>query len=139
MLLTFDKKPFFCVPEKILTILNNELAKLTEPDLASSGVTFNFTDDDYSAEDGGFHPVEVRVSNCDHQWGFDYITSFCFEGSPYPELIKAIDVCFQSEKVQSIYSYCSNVQESNEHIELFLNNFISYVEMDAFTVSVSFD
>ena len=76
MLLNFDKSPFFCLPEKIFTLLNNELAKLTVPDVASSGVTFNFRDD---------------------------------------------------------------MQESNEHIELFLNNFISYVEMGIFNVNVSFD
>jgi hypothetical protein len=139
MLLNFDKNPFFCVPEKIFTLLNNELAKLTVPDVASSGVTFNFRDENYSAEDGGFHPVEVRVSSRGNQWCFDYITSFCFQGTHYPELVKAIDVCFQSKNVQSLYAHCSNMQESNEHIELFLNNFISYVGMGVFSVNVSFD
>lgn len=139
MKLTFDKRQCFSVPEKLCILLNTELAKLTEPDSSSLGITFNFRDVDYSADSGGYHPIEIRVTKHKDLWQFEYITDFCFVGYPYPELAKDIDVCFQTKQVYTQFGIGMSKQESDEFLGMFLNNFITYVEMDVFTVKITFD
>ena len=139
MKLTFNKSQCFSVPEKLYSILNTELAKLTEPQSNSTGITLNFRDPDYSADKGGFHPVEMRLSKHKDLWLFEYITDFSFQGFPYPELVKEIDICYQTKQVYSLYGGCLSQQDGNELIELYLTNFISYVEMETFTVKITFD
>jgi hypothetical protein len=138
MKLTFNKSQRFAVPEQLTAILNGELTNIdnAEPDI--TGITFNFQDADYSAERGGFHPVEVRIVNSENLWIFEYITDFSYQGA-YPELVKDIDVCFLSGQIHTLYSGCLRGSSARELIELFLSNFISYVEMEIFTVRVSFD
>jgi hypothetical protein len=43
-------------------------------------VVINFRDPDYSAESGGFHPVEMRFIRQDNEWYFDYVTDFSYMG-----------------------------------------------------------
>lgn len=139
MKLTFNQGQRFAVPEKLTAILNGELTKIDtiEPDV--NAITFNFRDDDYSADAGGFHPVEIRLVSSDNLWQFEYITDFSFYGNPFPELVKEIDVCFLSGQIHTIYSGCLHGDSARELIDLFLTNFISYVEMNIFTVTVGFD
>lgn len=54
-------------------------------------VVINFRDPDYSAESGGFHPVEMRFIRRDNEWYFDYVTDFSYMGRVYPELEKEMD------------------------------------------------
>ncbi|MEN1933506.1 DUF2787 family protein [Escherichia coli] len=51
-------------------------------------MVINFRDPDYSAESGGFHPVEMRFIRQDNEWYFDYVTDFSYMGRVYPELEK---------------------------------------------------
>tara|TARA_R110001583_G_scaffold115266_1_gene265800 strand:+ start:11258 stop:11683 length:426 start_codon:yes stop_codon:yes gene_type:complete len=141
MKLTFDQRQCFSVPEKLYTILNTELAKQTDPDSSSLGITFNFRDLDYSASSGGYHPVEIRINrnNINMPWELEYLTDFCFVGFPYPELAKDIDVCFQTKQIYTQFGIGMSKKESDEFLAMFLNNFISYVEMDVFTVKITFD
>ena len=37
-------------------------------------VTVNLRDKGYSAESGGWHPVEIRISRCGELWQFEYLT-----------------------------------------------------------------
>uniref|UniRef100_UPI001E3F12B7 DUF2787 family protein n=1 Tax=Escherichia coli TaxID=562 RepID=UPI001E3F12B7 len=46
-------------------------------------VVINFRDPDYSAESGGFHPVEMRFIRQDNEWYFDYVTDFSYMGRVY--------------------------------------------------------
>ena len=139
MKLTFNKGQRFAVPVQLTAILNGELSKFdkVEPDVNS--ITFNFRDNDYSAEAGGFHPVEIRLVSSENLWQFEYITDFSFHGNPFPELVKDIDVCFLSGQIYTLYSGCLIGESARELIDLFLTNFISYVEANIFTVTVSFD
>lgn len=139
MKLTFEQSQYFSVPEKLLSILNTELAKLTDPQSDSLTITFNFRDEDYSIDNGGFHPVEIHLNKHKTLWQFEYITDFSLQGYPYPELVKEIDVCFKSKEVNTLYGIGMNKRESDEFISLFLDNFISYVEMGVFTVKITFD
>jgi hypothetical protein len=142
MKLTFNPKQCFSVPEALYSILNTELLKVTPPEEEISALTFNFRDPDFSADDGGFHPVEIRIvqpTSDNNQWSFEYITDFSFQGLPYPELVKDIDVCFITEKVYTGYVGGLNEKAGNELFDLFIENFISYVGIDIFEVKISFD
>ena len=44
-------------------------------------VVINFRDPDYSAESGGFHPVEMRYIHKDDEWYFDYVTDLPGNGN----------------------------------------------------------
>jgi hypothetical protein len=60
---------------------------------SDSGVALNFRDPSYSAESGGFHPVEIGV---DPSCKVLYITDFAYVGlAPFAELAKEIDFDFQ--------------------------------------------
>ena len=64
MKLTFDKSQSFAVPDSLCLLLNDELARVSVPDANTGGIIFNFRDVDYSSDDGGFHPVEIRLGKC---------------------------------------------------------------------------
>ena len=97
-------------------------------------MVFNFRDTTYSVEDGGWHPVEVRLVRLYDQWIFDYITDFAYCGGPYPELVKEVDFNFSSGMVG--FSYVPELpitsSEVMEFYSMWESNFLSYVEMGAF-------
>ena len=78
------------VSDQLVAIIQHQLDQ-ADCD-ASSGFTLNFRDSDYSAESGGYHPVEIAVDDCGR---IRYITDFAYFGSgPYAELDKEIDFDF---------------------------------------------
>jgi len=143
MKLTFDKSQCFTVPEKLYQILNDELANHSLPDCDTEGIIFNFRDPDYSSDNGGFHPVEIRLVK--HvlagkvQWQFEYMTDFSFQGYPFAELTKEIDVCFRTKQVYNLFGGWLSKAAGDELMAIFLENFISYIEMNIFTVTINFD
>jgi len=139
MKLNFDKAQCFTVPEKLYRLLNAELATLTTPALATNAITFNFRGNDYSADKGGYHPVEIRLELHNSLWQFIYITDFSYQGFPYPELVKEIDFCFQSKQVCSLYGGNLSRRDGNDLFKIFLSNFIEYHAMEAYSASISFD
>lgn len=70
------------ISKKLVNLLQQELDK-SDTDV-SAGVTLNFRDPDYSAESGGYHPVEIAV---DGEGRILYITDFAYFGiGPFAEL-----------------------------------------------------
>jgi len=142
MELSFNKKQSFTVPEKLYQILADELAGKSLQDSDTQGIILNFRDPDYSISTGGFHPVEIRLIktsvNDGHEYQFVYITDFSFQGAPYPELAVDIDVCFIAEQVFTVYGGWLDKRNGDELKDLFLTNFVSYVEMGVFKVEVTF-
>lgn len=138
MKLIFNKKQCFTVPEKLYQILSDELADISVPEADTEGVILNFRDPDYSISTGGFHPVEMRLvksmTNGEAVYEFFYITDFGF----HPELAVEIDVCFIAGQVYTVYGGWLDKTSGEELKELFLTNFISYVEMKAFEVEITF-
>ena len=58
----------------------------------SEGVTVTFQDPGFSAETGGYHPVEVMVSK---DGRIQYVTDFSYVGQPpFSELAKELDFEF---------------------------------------------
>ena len=142
MKLTFNKSQCFTVHEKLYQLLNDELTNVSLPEVITSGIILSFRDPNYSITTGGFHHVEIRliknVDDSDVKYQFVYLTDFSFQGLPYPELAVDIDVCFISEQVYTVVGGWLDKTSGEELKELFLTNFISYVEMKVFEVEVTF-
>ncbi|NAW77760.1 MULTISPECIES: DUF2787 domain-containing protein [Vibrio] len=100
----------------------------------TQSVVINFRDLSYSSENGGWHPVEIRLVRFYDQWIFDYITDFAYCGGPYPELIKEVDFNFSSGTAS--FSYVQELPITNSEVMEFYSmwesNFLSYVEMGVF-------
>ncbi|WP_060990012.1 DUF2787 domain-containing protein [Photobacterium leiognathi] len=104
------------------------------PTTSTSALTFNFRDTGYSAESGGWHPVEIRIEQENGQWYFSYITDFSYVGHPYPELAKEVDFDFDSGIAS--FLFMKQVPISNDDVMDFYQvwemNFLAYVEMEVF-------
>jgi hypothetical protein len=111
----------------------------------ANNVTFNFRDKSYSAENGGFHPVEIALTKeADNTWHYAYITDFAFVGNNYPELAKELDFDFLSgEWFASYLGRYSSIKEdcaAKELYQLWEHNFLTYADMgmyDEIEINVS--
>ncbi|WP_159820270.1 DUF2787 domain-containing protein [Colwellia sp. 20A7] len=138
MQLNFDKVQGFTVPVKLHKLLNRELAKVETPEQDLNALTFNFRDPSYSAERGGYHPVELRMEKHNDQWQFIYMTDFSYSGGQYPELEREIDVCFETKRVFSLFSGWHNHCDGKALVKLFISNFIDYQTTNAYQTTINF-
>ncbi|WP_318463502.1 DUF2787 domain-containing protein [Photobacterium leiognathi] len=104
------------------------------PTTSTSALTFNFRDTGYSAESGGWHPVEIRIEQENDQWHFIYITDFSYVGHPYPEFAKEVDFDFDNGIASFLFMKqvpisCDDVMDFYQVWEM---NFLAYVEMEVF-------
>lgn len=139
MQLNLNKNQGLVIPEPFYHLLQSELATITPPAATTDAVTLNFRDSDYSAERGGYHPVEIRLEKHSEQWQLVYITDFSFSGGPCPELIKEIDISFARQQVFSLYGGWLGSRSGKELIKLFTDNFVEYHAMEVYNLTVSFD
>ncbi|AAW87590.1 hypothetical protein VF_A0520 [Aliivibrio fischeri ES114] len=111
----------------------------------TNSVIFNFRDKNYSAENGGFHPVEIALTKeADNTWRYAYITDFAFVGNRYPELAKELDFDFLSgEWFASYLGRYSSIKDdgaAKELYQLWEHNFLAYTDMgmyDEIEINVS--
>ena len=126
------------VAQALLILLNQEVAK-TELNIERlTQLTFNFRNPGYSAEQGGVHPVEIRLVRGLDDWLFDYVTDFSYQGlGQDAELCKEIDFNLSCDEhyLQS-WGPLPGV-EARELFALWQRNFISYAQLGYFTVTVS--
>lgn len=143
MKLTFDREQCFTLPDKFYQLINAELSAITgtklPPHSNPQAIVLNFRDPEYSAEDGGYHGVEIRLCKHNNFYQLIYITDFAYHGCPHAELVKETDVCFNAKQVYHLYGGWLNKQESLELIELFIGNFIEYHAMGVYTVEITFE
>jgi hypothetical protein len=108
--------------------LSKELAefierKITEAGLSGKAVVINFRNSSYSAEKGGYHPVEICV---DATGEIQYITDFSYQGAPgMAELCKELDFDFSSGMYQTLYSYRS-IEHAGRIFRVWQRNFQTY-------------
>jgi len=121
--------PFMLDPG-FVQLLNRLLA---END-AGEGIIFNFRDPTYSAETGGFHPVEICI---DDKGVLQYVTDFAYFGwPPFVELGIELDWSFES-------GYFRQFDDMHELVvgqglfHLWAANFCSYYDMGVYQVSVT--
>ena len=126
------------VAQALIALLNQEVAH-TGLDLERlSQLTFNFRSPTYSPEQGGAHPVEIRLIRGLDGWLFDYITDFSYQGLGLDaELCKELDFNLSCDEhyLQS-WGPLPGV-EARELFALWQRNFISYAQLGYFTVTVS--
>ncbi|HDI3249966.1 TPA: DUF2787 domain-containing protein [Vibrio cholerae] len=122
------------VSAKLHELMNKQLhERVVSPEV--NAITINFRDKSYSAEDGGFHPVEIMIEKKqDETWGFGYITDFAYIGNYYPELERNIDFDFREQHcfVALVGWIPMNTNDVKEFYSTWENNFLSYVGMDVF-------
>ena len=96
-------------------------------------ITINYRDKSYSAEQGGFHPVEIGLNRSGESWTLEYITDFAYCGGPYPELYKEADFNFANNQLyMSDYSFPLGSHDAKNFYDLWSSNFVQYVDMGAF-------
>jgi hypothetical protein len=102
------------------------IADLLAPHENEKAVTINFRDPNYSSDDGGYHPVEIRLENEADGWRFCYITDFCFVGSGYcAELAKDLDFDFDAGVFQNLFGVYP-IEQAIEMFQIWESNFVYY-------------
>jgi hypothetical protein len=116
------------------------VAIIDQDKLTGEAVTINFRDPDYSAENGGFHPVEIRLEKQSDTWQFCYITDFCYVGSGYTaELAKDLDFDFQAGVFQNLFGIFP-IEQATDMYQIWEGNFLHYwQEMEVFTINILSD
>lgn len=122
------------VNQKLIELLFKELGNAPPIKQKLKAASFIFRDPDYSAERGGYHPVEIRLIKKEERWFFDYVTDFAYMGRVYPELEKEIDFSWSQR-----YAFHAGLGDLGhkagcELFELWQSNFIQYYDMDVYTV-----
>jgi hypothetical protein len=120
------------ISQQFAQILETEIKKSGED--PKHGIVINFRDPDYSAETGGYHPVEVMVSASGH---IQYVTDFSYCGGPFPELVKELDW----DMISGVFGHMGMrdhpIEQGVPLYRMFEDNFISYYQSGVFTVSIS--
>jgi len=102
------------------------IADLISPYENNEAVVLNFRDPTYSAENGGYHPVEMRLENEGDYWRFCYITDFCFVGNGYmAELAKDLDFDFDARVLQCLHGTYP-IEQAIEIFQVWESNFVYY-------------
>ena len=102
------------------------IAGLITPHENENAVTINFQDPNYSADDGGYHPVEIRLENEGDYWRFNYITDFTYVGSGYmAELAKELDWDLDAGVFQNLFGIYP-IEQAIEMFQIWETNFVYY-------------
>ena len=113
--------------------LLNTVIKESSAD-TSNGVILNFRDSTYSAESGGFHPMELSVSS---KGDLLYLTDFAYFGmSPFTELGIELDWNFEQDSFRQGDSYYA-LQCGRSLLGLYTKNFTAYYRSGVYQVEVT--
>lgn len=98
----------------------------------------SFRDPKYSADTGGYHPVEFRLEKWGSEWKFCYITDFRFVGSGLDaELVKDLDFNFQAGLFQDITGYYP-IETAQTIYPIWEDNFMTFwKQMSVYEVELS--
>ena len=98
----------------------------------------NFRDPKYSAEEGGYHPVEILLTGTSGRYDICYITDFCYAGiGDCAELVKSLDFEFIAGTFQDMTGYYP-IEVAREIYPIWEDNFLTYwLDMGVFEVEVS--
>ena len=123
------------VSQRFTAALTEELANVS---VSTSAITLNFRDPNYSAETGGFHPVEVRLERRGDAFDIIYITDFAYIGiGPFAELVRELDFDFQSGVFQNLHGVFP-IETGYDIYQNWGGNFLHYWrELSVFQVSIS--
>ena len=119
------------VSARLIQILETEIGKSSV--IQTEPIYINFRDPGYSAETGGFHPVEVMVTDQRIQ----YCTDFMYYGSGhFAELGKDLDFDFSLGLFQQ-QGQDHPIERGRSMFRLWTENFCDYYAMGVYTVSIT--
>jgi Protein of unknown function (DUF2787). len=102
------------------------IADILAPYKNEKALTINFRDPNYSSDDGGYHPVEIRLENEGNGWRFVYITDFTYIGTGHcAELAKDLDLDFDFGVFQSLFGTYP-IEQAIEMFQIWESNFVYY-------------
>lgn len=106
-------------------------------DMKGDSVTVNFRDPSYSPENGGFHPVEIRLEKHGEDWHFCYITDFAYVGAgPCAELAKEMDFDFSAGVFQNLFGVFP-IEQATDMYQMWEGNFLHYwLELSVFDIKL---
>ena len=87
----------------------------------------HFKDPGYSAEKGGFHPVEIAINQ---HWQLRYVGQ-----APFIELVKNLDFDFEYQRFQQ-FSTEFPLTAGRELFAMWQQNFLAYYNMQVYHVAV---
>lgn len=115
---------------KLINILEEEMRR--NGINISVGAILTFRDPNYSADKGGWHPVEIAVGPGGR---IEYITDLAFCGSqPHCELTKELDFDFSLGLFQH-FGVEYPIQQGRDIFRLWQSNFLTYHGMGVYIVS----
>jgi hypothetical protein len=119
------------VSKKLVAIITQEL-EMHGTDIFT-GFIINFRGPDYSAESGGYHPVEICV---DANGRIQYITDFAYVGQGhYAELAKELDFDFSGGVFQQMGTVFP-IRQGAGLFKMWQSNFCSYYKWQVFKTSI---
>lgn len=119
------------VSESLLAVIQQAIEQSSKT--FPSGVVINFRDPEYSAERGGYHPVEIAI---DEQGRLLYITDFSYVGmEPFTELAKELYFDFGIGLFQQL-GVDYPIEQGRDIYTVWENNFLSYHGMGVYQVTV---
>ncbi len=128
------------VAPALLALLCQEAAQTPLDLVRCTQLTFNFRNPGYSAEQGGVHPVEIRIIRGLDGWLFDYVTDFSYQGiGDFAEIGKELDFNFLDNEHFLLGWGPLRLTEAHELFALWQTNFMAYHRLESFTVTVSGD
>ena len=141
MTIPFYRDGFALPVTPALLALLSQVAERTDLDLGRcTQLTFNFRNPGYSAEQGGVHPVEIRLIRGLDGWLFDYVTDFSYQGLGHDaELCKEIDFNFLDGEHTMLGWGPLRLAEARELFDIWQSNFIAYCRLECFSVTVAGD
>ena len=141
MTIIFNRDGISLPVSQALLILLSQEAERTELDLnRCTQLTFNFRNPGYSAEQGGVHPVEIRLVRGLDDWLFDYVTDFSYQGLGHDaELCKEIDFNFLDGEHTMLGWGPLRLAEARELFDIWQCNFIAYCRLECFSVTIAGD
>ncbi len=114
----------------------NQLLETLTAEESTDSITINFRDEEYAVETGGFHPVEIGIRD----GAIEYITDFCYVGMGQEvELVKEIDFDFTNQVFGHLYSPDRPIAEGSDLFEIWQENYLAFVDMEVFTVTITTD
>ena len=128
------------VTQALLTLLNQEVANIGLNLECLTQLTFNFRSPTYSPDQGGAHPVEIRLIRGLDGWLFDYVTDFSYQGlAQDAELCKELDFNFLDGEHIMLGWGPLRLAEARELFDIWQSNFIAYYRLECFSITVSGD
>ena len=132
--------PITVNPQTRITMLDSDFVSVVSDLLkdtsleTSEVVALNFRDPTYSAENGGYHPVEIHV---DSKGEVLSITDFAFFGCPpMVELGIELDWSFEMDSFRQFDSMY-DLECGRGLLGLYTKNFVSYFKSDVYQVEVT--